>query len=132
VLIALMNDDLAERMLDNIDKTRDQEHDPLTVREMHRQLREAIWPPKPADSGDAAPWVRNLQRDYVNRLTMGVLRGSDRADVRAQLRQQARALAEQLQKAPKGDPDSTEQAHRRDCLETLQRALAASVLRSTP
>jgi hypothetical protein len=76
--------------------------------------------------------VRNLQRDYVNRLTMGVLRGSDRADVRAQLRQQARALAEQLQKAPKGDPDSTEQAHRRDCLETLQRALAATVLRSTP
>lgn len=132
VLNALMNEDLAERLLDNIDKTRDRERSPLTVRELHRSLREAIWPIKPSDAGDAAPWVRNLQRDYVNRLTASMLRGSERADIRAQVRQQARTLVEQLQRSPKGDPDSTEQAHRRDCLETLQRALSATVLRSTP
>lgn len=135
VLNALMSDEIAERLLDNIDKTRDRDHDPVTVRELHRRLREAIWPPKAtlaARADDSAPWVRNLQRDYVNRLTGSVLRGSERADIRAQLRQQARDLVEQLQHASKGDPDSTEQAHRRDCLETLQRALAATVLRNTP
>ncbi len=132
VLTALMSDDLAERLLDNIDKTRDRERSPLTVRELQRSLREAIWPLKTFDAGDEAPWVRNLQRDYVNRLTASVLRGSERADIRAQVRQQARTLVEQLQRSAKGDPDSTEQAHRRDCLETLQRALSATVLRSTP
>jgi hypothetical protein len=134
VLISLMSEDMATRLLDNIDKSRDSEPAPLTVRELHRRLREAIWParaPKGAD-GDGAPWARNLQRDHVNLLSMSVLRGSDRADVRAQMRQQARALVKQLQGSLKGDPDSTEQAHRRDCLETLQRALAATVLRSTP
>jgi hypothetical protein len=136
VLNILMNDGLAERVLDNIDKTRDREDQPLTVRELHRRLREAIWPAKASVSDrhldDNATWRRNLQREYVNRLSIGVLRGSVRADVRSQLRQQARLLVEQLQGQRGGDPNSTEQAHRRDCLETLQRALSATVLRSTP
>jgi Met-zincin len=133
VLISLMSEDMATRMLDNIDKSRDNEPSPLTVRELHRRLRAAIWPASASKEADlVAPWARNLQRDHVNLLSMSVLRGSDRADVRAQMRQQARALVQQLQGSLKGDPDSTEQAHRRDCLETLQRALAATVLRSTP
>lgn len=137
VLGSLMNEALAERLLDNIDKTHDREAQPLTVRELHRRLRETIWSPGltrtefGADS--TAAWRRNLQRDHVNRLSLGILRGGTRADVRAQLRQQARLLIDQLRRTSTGgDPDSTAQAHRRDCLDTLQRALDASLVRSTP
>jgi hypothetical protein len=81
VLNALMSDTLAERLLDNIDKTRDREAKPLTVRDLHRTLREAIWSPaskapRKNASDDAAPWQRNLQREHVNRLSMQVLRGA--------------------------------------------------------
>ncbi len=130
VLNALMADGLAERLLDNIDKTRDREPKPLTLRELHRKLRETIW--APSASQDAAPWQRNLQREYINRLSVSVLRGGSRADVRAQLRQQAQLLVAQLEKPLSRDHDSTAEAHRRDCLETLKRALAASVVRSAP
>jgi formate dehydrogenase maturation protein FdhE len=137
VLNALMSDTLAERLLDNIDKTRDREAKPLTVRELHRTLREAIWSPagkapRKNTTDNAAPWQRNLQREHVNRLSMQVLRGGSRADVRAQLRLQAQLLVAQLQKPIGKDTDSTAEAHRRDCLETLQRALNASVQRITP
>jgi hypothetical protein len=141
VLNVLMSDTLAERLLDNIDKTRDREAKPLTVRELHRTLREAIWSPatpsatkaqRKNNTMDAAPWQRNLQREHVNRLSMQVLRGGSRADVRAQFRHQAQLLVAQLQKPLNRDNDSTDEAHRRDCLETLQRALSASVQRITP
>ncbi len=150
VLEALMADDLAERVLDNIDKTRDRDPQPLTVRELHNRLREAIWPAAPSLAPDrrarntravpadaTASWQRNLQRDYVNHLSAAVVRGGARADVRAQVRQQARLLVEQLSKEPRTGtrritPDEATEAHRRDCLETLQRALDAGVIRSTP
>jgi len=137
VLNTLMSDTLAERLLDNIDKTRDREPKPLTVRELHRSLRDAIWAPAPrsprkATGDDNAPWLRNLQREHVNRLSALVLRGGSRADVRAQFRHQAQLLVAQLQKPVSADTDSTAEAHRRDCLETLQRALNASVQRVTP
>jgi Met-zincin/Domain of unknown function (DUF5117) len=137
VLNALMNDALAERLLDNIDKTRDRETRPLTLRELHRTLREAIWPPqskapRQGQPDDHAPWQRNLQREHINRLSISLLRGGNRADVRAQVRHQAQLLVAQLQKPVSKDADSTAEAHRRDCLETLQRALSASVQRTTP
>jgi predicted transcriptional regulator len=137
VLNALMNDALAERLLDNIDKTRDRETRPLTLRELHRTLREAIWSaptkaPRKGASDDNAPWQRNVQREYINRLSISLLRGGNRADVRAQVRHQAQLLLAQLQKPVSKDADSTAEAHRRDCLETLQRALSASVQRTTP
>lgn len=151
VLDALMNEDLAERLLDNADKTRDRDPRPLTVRELHGRLRTAIWPanPPPASSGrrgsapgglpltaDGASWQRDLQRAYVNRLAVAVVRGGNRADVRAQVRHQARLLVEQLSRKPAGNrravADDAAEAHRLDSLETLQRALAASVVRNAP
>ncbi|HRH18140.1 MAG TPA: zinc-dependent metalloprotease, partial [Aquabacterium sp.] len=135
VLNTLMADGLAERLLDNIDKTRDRQEAPLTLPELHRHLREAIWTDKGRDANPA--WQRNVQREHVNRLATAVVRGSGRADVRAQLRQQARELMAQLQKpvstrSMNRAPDSTAEAHRQDCLETLKRALSASVQRTTP
>lgn len=138
VLGDLMSDGLAERLLDNIDRTRDRSPDPLTVGELHQRLREAVWAePSGPQAMLARAWRRNLQRDHVNRLALSVVRGSTRADVRAEVRRQAELLVRQLQRA--GKPASTNapdavvaEAHRRDALETLQRALSATVERNSP
>ncbi|MGH6647136.1 zinc-dependent metalloprotease [Aquabacterium sp.] len=135
VLDTLMTDSLAERLLDNIDKTRDRHDAPLTVQELHQRLKDAVWglgvkPPK----GDDAPWRRNLQREYVNHLSALVVRSSsDRADVRSVVREQARSLLSTLRANPWGSsPADTSEAHRQDCIETLARALDASVVRTSP
>jgi hypothetical protein len=135
VLDTLMADGLAERMLDNIDRTRDRREAPLTLRELHQRLKDAVWgasvtPPQ----GDDAPWRRNLQREHVNRLSALVLRSaSNRADVRSVVREQARNLLTTLRSSPWGSSaSSTSEAHRRDCVETLERALNASVVRASP
>jgi hypothetical protein len=132
IVSTLMSEPLAERLLDNIDKTRDIEKQPLTVRELHRTLQEAIWPEEAAPAGFESA-RRNLQRDYVNRLAVAVVRGaSNRADVRAVMRMQALKLLKQLKAQPAGDPNSTASAHRQDCIDTLSRALDASVVRPSP
>ncbi|MGC4062678.1 MAG: zinc-dependent metalloprotease [Aquabacterium sp.] len=132
IVSTLMSEPLAERLLDNIDKTRDIEKQPLTVRELHRTLQDTIWSDEPAPAAtDSAR--RNLQRDYVNRLAVAVVRGaSNRADVRAVVRQQAIKLLKQLKAQHAGDPNSTASAHRQDCIDTLSRALDASVVRASP
>lgn len=128
----LMSEALAERLLDNIDKTRDKDKQPLTVRELHRTLMEAVWSDKVLPPGTESA-RRNLQRDYVNRLAASIVRSnSARADVRAIMRQQAVKLLQQLKAERGGDPNSTANAHRQDCIETLTRALQASVVRTAP
>jgi len=130
VLGSLMAEPLAERLLDNADKTRDRETRPLTVRELHRRVREAVWaePVKPGFE----PAARNLQREHVNRLAVAVVRAGGRADVRAIVRQEAQTLLQRLQaQSGRGDP-STAAAHRRDCIDTLRTALAATVVRAAP
>ncbi|MFT3856419.1 MAG: zinc-dependent metalloprotease [Aquabacterium sp.] len=134
VLAALMSEDLAERLLDNMDKVQGKEAHPLTPMALQRSLRETLWQdtPLPADQARAR---RNLQREHVNRLAAAVVRkASDRADVRAMLRDEARQLQRQLQSsAPRpAHADTAEAIHRQDCLDTLNTALAASVIRTTP
>jgi hypothetical protein len=134
VLDTLMADGLAERMLDNIDRTRDRDEAPLTLRELHQRVRDAVWGTSlTAPHGDDAPWQRNLQRDHVNRLSALVVRSaSNRADVRSVVREQTRSLLTTLRSSRWGSPSSTSEAHRRDCVETLERALDASVVRASP
>lgn len=132
VLASLMADALAERLLDNIDKTRDREPQPLTVRELHRHLYEAVWQAQ-SNPPEADSRQRNLQREHVNRLAAALVRGgSGRADVRALVRQQARLVLQHLQRQAQGEPRSTAAAHRQDCIDTLSSALQASVLRAAP
>lgn len=128
LLDGLMAESLAERLLDNADKMRDQESRPLTVAELHQRLRDAVWAP-PRHPVDAAQ-RRNLQREHVNRLAQAVVRGNRRADVRAVVRDEAQRLASRLAATRGGD--AIEAAHRRDCLDTLRSALQASVVRTTP
>jgi hypothetical protein len=128
----LMSETLAERLLDNIDKTRDKEKAPLTVRELQRTLQEAVWSAVPLPPGTDSG-RRNLQRDHVNRLAATIVRSnSARADVRSIMRQQALKLLKQLKSAREGDPNGMDDAHRQDCIATLNSALQASVLRTTP
>ena len=126
VLNHLMADTLADRLQDNADKVRDREAHPLSVAELQQGLRQAVWRP----AGGQTSWQRNLQREHVTRLAAAVLRSTGRADARAIVRLEAETLLRQLQASASGD--RTEQAHRRACIEILQNALRARVMRTGP
>ncbi len=131
-LDVLTSDGLAERLLDNADKTRDSEPQALTVKELHKRVFDAIWD-TPVRQDALSPAWRSLQREHVNRVAMAVARsGSGRADVRALVRLQAQRLLAHLRAHKVGGPDSTAEAHRQDCIQTLAAALQASVVRNTP
>jgi hypothetical protein len=132
VLDLLVSDGLAERLQDNADKTRDNEAQPLTVKELNKRLFDTIWD-TPLTQDALAPAWRSLQREHVNRVAVAVVRSaSGRADVRALMRQQAQRLLSHLRDHKFGGPDSTAEAHRQDCIQTLSAALQASVVRNTP
>ncbi len=131
VLAPLMSEALAERLLDNRDKTADREAHPLLPQEVHQRLMKAIWQdpePRPADEAERR---RNLQREHVNRLAaMWLKPASPRADVRALVWQQSRQLQQWLQGASRRTRDEATRAHLQACLETLQSALRSQVLRA--
>ena len=123
-------------MADNQDKVRDRETNALNANELHQRIQKAVWSPSKT-STDQGSWQRNLQREYVNRLSVMLLRGaSSRADTRAAIREQAKTTVAQLkgQRVSAGDKSEAAawQAHRQDCLDTLERALQASIIRTTP
>jgi hypothetical protein len=155
IVAYLMNETLADRLLDNIDKTRDIEPQPLSVRVLYNALQDAIW----LDQGvpaDVSSSRRNLQRDHINRLAALLVRGSsNRADVRAQVRDQSTRLLKRLRqqqdeakstseagahqhrkaRQPEGiqqDEAFAVQAHLQDCIDILSRALDAMVVRAAP
>lgn len=135
VLAPLMSEGLAERLLDNRDKTTDSEPHPLLPQEVHARLMAAIWRPlpkaQPGLDAEAAERLRNLQREHVTRLAAMWLRpASNRADVRALVWQQTQQLQRWLTSASKRPADATTKAHLQACLETLQSALRASVVRA--
>lgn len=127
VLNQLMADGLADRLLDNRDRTLDRDARPLMPQELLQRLQDSIWlPTSPADV-HAASWARNLQREHVQRLAAAVLRpASARADVRAAQRTAARQLQSLLQQEP--GRTAEDRAHRQACLETLRAAFAAPML----
>lgn len=134
VLAPLMSEGLAERLLDNRDKTSDRESHPLLPQEVHTRLMTAIWMTSPqAQAGshaEATERQRNLQREHVSRVAAMWLRpASNRADVRALVWQQTQQLQRWLTSASSRATDATTKAHLRACLETLQSALRASVVR---
>ncbi len=127
VLNQLMADGLADRLLDNRDRTQDRETRPLLPAELLQRLQDSIWSPASITDANAASWQRNLQREHTQRLAAMVLRpGSVRADVRAAQRAAARQLLGLLQ----GQPGRTaeDRAHRQACLETLRTALVAPLV----
>lgn len=131
VLTQLMADGLAERLLDNRDRTQDREREPLLPRELFMQLETSIWSPRQATEASTASWQRNLQREHAQRLAALVLRpGSSRADVRSAQRDAARRLLELL-KRDKGKTNE-DRSHRQACSQTLSTALSASLTQQGP
>lgn len=129
VLARLMSQALADRLLDNRDRSLDRDPRPLLPGELHQRLHQALWLTPPPTSPDQASWRRNLQREHVMRLSAALLQpGSQRADVRALWQGSARRLLNHLQQARGGD--EMERAHRQACIESLNGALRATVMRS--
>lgn len=127
VLNQLMSDRLAERLLDNRDRTQDRETRPLLPAELLQRLQDHIWSQGSSVDANAASWQRNLQREHTQRLAVSVLRpASARADVRAAQRAAARQLLSLLQREP--GRTSEARVHRQACLETLRTALAAPLV----
>jgi hypothetical protein len=131
VLTQLMADGLAERLLDNRDRTQDRERKPLLPRELLMRLESSIWSSRQPTEASTASWQRNLQREHAQRLAALVLRPSSaRADVRAAQRDAARRLLELL-KRDKGKTNE-DRSHRQACSQTLSTALSASLTQQGP
>ena len=131
VLNHLMSDTIATRILDNVGKL-DQPAEAFQLQELHQRLAADVWIELGAAGPISAP-RRDLQRDHVNRLSLAVVRPSatGRADVRGQMREQARALLTRLDTAlrKRGGLDADTRAHLADSADTLRQALAATIQR---
>ena len=131
VLNYLMSDVIATRILDSVGKF-DRPADAFQLGELHARLASEIW----AELGarrSVEPARRDLQRDHVNRLALAVVRptATGRADVRGQLREQARTLLGRLEAATRKPSalDAPTLSHYADSADTLRQALAATIQR---
>jgi hypothetical protein len=130
VLNYLMSDVIALRILDSVAKF-DKPAEAFQLAELHRRLAADVW--NELDRASAiAPARRDLQRDHVNRLSLAVVRptATGRADLRGELREQARALLAKLEAAQRGKGlEPATRAHLADSADTLRQALAATIQR---
>jgi len=130
VLAPLMGPEVAQRLLNNELKVRDPA-DALTVGELYATLHRAIF--SELATGDDIPLIRrNLQREYVARIAMTVVRPQPNmpADARAMLRADATKLRAELAAAQKRSKSSAEtKAHIAESLAALDEALKAPLVR---
>ncbi len=131
LLDQLMSDALAARVLDNQSKFTNR-GDALTLADLYGRLDRDIWS-ELASGGDIPVARRELQRDHLNHLTAMLLRpgAASRADTRALARMEAQRLFKRLvaaQSRPRLGADA--RAHLRDCVDSLEQALAAKVQRA--
>ena len=108
--------------------------DGLGLPEMWRRIEQAIWS-ELARGGDIPVLRRELQREYLQRVTSLLIKPAHlrRADAQALLRAQARALLKQLNLATRRNGRHAEtMAHLQDCRDQLQEALSARMVRANP
>lgn len=129
VLDRLMNDAVANRMLDATFKVGDAKNG-LSLSDLYDTLQAAIWSDLKG-KGDIGLMRRNLQREHVRRVTFMLTRANGTpADARALQRQNALALVKQLRTAEKRAGLSKEaRAHLADSRNTLELALKAPMQR---
>ena len=131
LLNRLMSDNLATRLLDNANRSSPPDQ-PLRLAELYDRLEADLWG-ELAGRGDISPSRRELQRDYLNRVTALVLRPGalSRSDARALVRSRAAALATRIERARGHAGLSAEaSAHLKDSAESLRSALAAPLVRA--
>ncbi len=128
----LMSDGVAQRLLDSQAKVSAPDQS-LRLGELHRRLVQDVWSELDARTDvDIAPLRRELQREYVQRLSGQLLRPASlgRVDARSLLRQQAQDLLTRLQTAQRRRGLSEEaRAHVVDAAQILTESLTAKVVR---
>ncbi|HEY6134218.1 MAG TPA: zinc-dependent metalloprotease [Rubrivivax sp.] len=127
----LMSETVAARILDSQNKF--EPGSEFRLSELYSRLTHEVWSEIDASRrDDILGRRRELQREYVNRLSSMLLRPSpsSRADARSLLRSEAQALSKRLDLALKKPGLSVEaRAHLQDSAETLSQALAAKLTR---
>ena len=132
VLNRLMSDALATRVLDNEGRA-STPAEALHLGELYTQLEADVWAELGTPAQDIRQARRELQREYVNRLSTLVLRPGTltRSDARALVRSRATALAARLDKSARAPGLGIEaRAHLQDSVESLRSALAAPLARA--
>jgi len=128
----LMSDAVASRLLDSSVKIGDAKKY-LSLSDLYDNLQGAIWS-ELRTGGDISLMRRNLQREYVKRMTMLLIRGNATgpADARALERENARTLIAQI-RAAKARPGLSKEAraHLDDSMSTLEDALKAPMVRTS-
>ncbi len=144
VLGYLMSDYLAARVLDSASKF-DKSVEAFQLSELYQRLSDDVWTELKATGNDASltisPARRELQREYVNRMSMALLRPTPggRVDARSYVRTQAKALLGRLEntatkpiknsKTAKTPVDAETRAHIADSIDTLRQAMTAVIQR---
>jgi hypothetical protein len=130
VLDTLMSDSVAQRIIDSEVKL-DDPKGAFRISELYGTLHRSIW--SELKSGqEITPLRRNLQREHLARVAGALVHPSSGmpADARALLRQDARALRDELKQASVRTSQSKEtQAHIAESLSTLDEALKAPLQR---
>ncbi|MGY0193531.1 zinc-dependent metalloprotease [Leptothrix sp. BB-4] len=133
LLAQLTSDALAQRLLDQQGKARTPD-DALTLAELLDRVRAEVWSELERPGATRIePLRRDLQRDHATRLAGALLKPvpGQRAELRSQLRVQARDLHASLRRAVQGRGwDATSRRHLQDLLDELGEALDARVTRA--
>ncbi len=130
VLNVLMSDTVAQRIIDSEVKL-DDPSSGFRLSELYVSLHRSIWSELKTGQ-EITPLRRNLQREHLARVANALVRASTTtpADARALLRQDARALRDELKAVPVKAAISKEtQAHIAESLSTLDEALKAPLQR---
>jgi hypothetical protein len=132
VLTPLLGPDVAQRLLNNELKVRDPTQ-ALRLAELYATLHDAVF--SELSSGEDIPLIRrNLQREYVSRVALVMIRpvATMPADARALLRADAVRLRAEMAAAQRRPRASVEtRAHLAESLAALDEALKAPLMRQT-
>jgi hypothetical protein len=129
VLGQLMSDGVAQRIIDSEVKLDDPKGG-FHLAELYGSLHRSIWV-ELRTGQEITGLRRSLQREHLARIATALVRASPStpADARALLRQDARALRDELKAAPVKRWSKESQAHIAESLTTLDEALKASLQR---
>ncbi len=131
LLAQLMSDAVATRILDSEDKA-EPRAEVFRLKELYDRLLHDIWSDLEGRADIATP-RRELQREYINRVSAQLLRPEQlsRADARSLVRAQAQVLLRRLKAAlHRPGLGAAAQAHLADSADTLEQALTARIPRA--
>ena len=130
VLDVVMNDNVAQRLLESQDKVADPSK-LLKLSEVYDTLQNAIWS-ELKSGGEISTLRRNLQREHVKRISAALLRpsGNSPADARSLQRENAVQLQSAMRTALAKPMSKESKAHLAESLNILSESLKAPMQRA--